>query len=366
MKTLEPFSNVAAISFSGLLEASGLVLLFLAVLFFGSKWLPGKRIELADPEDASKTWVLNGLLLFLLLLVILALLKVFEIASLASLHERFFELFVVTNIIAIVATGWVYWRGKSSSTTSQGFLRDFFLGRQLNPTLASVDLKIFCYRPSLIALALFNISFAVVQYERYGELSSSMMLYQLFTFVYILNYFQFEAGMVYTWDIVSERFGFMLVWGDLVVVPFFYCLPGWWLVDASVELHPLILGGLVLLFFFGFWMFRGANQQKHRFKLNPQCKVWGRQAETLEGRLLISGFWGIGRHLNYTGEICIYAAFVLLAASVAWPPLLLLAWLIGLLSHRAWRDERRCREKYGELWDRYKQRARFAMVPYVY
>ena len=34
---------------------------------------------------------------------------------------------------------------------------------------------------------------------------------------------------------------------------------------------------------FGFWLFRGANEQKHRFKQDPNVKIWGRPAETLDG-----------------------------------------------------------------------------------
>ena len=31
-------------------------------------------------------------------------------------------------------------------------------------------------------------------------------------------------------DVIAERFGWMLIWGDYVLVPFFYSLPGWFLV----------------------------------------------------------------------------------------------------------------------------------------
>ena len=165
--------------------------------------------------------------------------------------------------------------------------------------------------------------------------------------------------MIHTWDIISERFGWMLVWGDYVLVPFFYCLPGWWLVHAPDPLSPAAAMPIVLLFAFGFWLFRGANQQKHGFKRDPDIRIWGQPARTLDGRLLVSGFWGIGRHLNYTGEICIYLAFALTTGFVSWGPYLLPAWLAGLLWHRSIRDERRCRAKYGELWERYTQRARF-------
>ena len=343
-----------------------IVLGFIVALFLGSKFLPGHQVKLPDEDGSSRVCKLNGLSLFLLLLILVGVGQAFEWISLSVLYTHFVALLIVANVFAIGLTTWLHWRGRHSNGGTSQFLRGFFLGREMNPTLFGVDLKIFSYRPSLIALALFNMSFAVVQYESYGELTTAMMLYQIFTFIYILNYFQFEQGMVHTWDIVSERFGFMLVWGDFVLVPFFYCVTGWALVHAQSDLSLLSSVGLVVLFVFGFWMFRGANQQKHRFKQDANVKIWGQPAEALEGKLLVSGFWGIGRHLNYTGEILVYLAFVLTAGLASWVSFLLPAWLIVLLVHRSWRDEQRCRRKYGSLWDRYTARARFSMVPFVH
>ena len=273
---------------------------------------------------------------------------------------------MAANAFAFALAGWLYWRGARAPGAAPGFWRGYFCGVDAGPVRFGLDLKLFSYRPSLIGLALINASFAVVQWETYGELTLAMALYQAFTFLYVLNYFQFEQGMIHTWDIISERFGWMLVWGDYVLVPFFYCLPGWWLVHAPDPLSPAAAMAIVLLFAFGFWLFRGANQQKHGFKRDPDIRIWGQPALTLDGRLLVSGFWGIGRHLNYTGEICIYLAFALTTGFTSWGPYLLPAWLAGLLWHRSIRDERRCRAKYGELWERYTQRARFSMLPFIH
>ena len=273
---------------------------------------------------------------------------------------------MAANAFAFALAAWLYWRGMRAPGAAPGFWRGYFCGVDAGPVRFGLDLKLFSYRPSLIGLALFNASFAVVQWETYGGLTLAMALYQAFTFLYVLNYFQFEHGMIHTWDIISERFGWMLVWGDYVLVPFFYCLPGWWLVHAPDPLSPAAAMAIVLLFVLGFWLFRGANQQKHGFKRDPDVTIWGQPARTLDGRLLVSGFWGIGRHLNYTGEICIYLAFALTAGFASWGPYLLPAWLAGLLWHRSIRDERRCRAKYGELWERYTQRARFSMLPFIH
>ena len=363
-----PLPEALSIPATGtVLEAALMLLVFVGLLFLGSILLPGVRVDGPQVNGEPGAYRLNGLALFLLTVLVAALAQVFGWFSLAVLHTHFVALFSAANVFAFAFSGWLYWRGAGAQDVPAGFLRGFFFGREQNPACFGVDLKLFSYRPSLIGLALFNLSFAVVQYDTYGELTPAMALYQVFTFLYVLNYFQFEHGMVHTWDIVSERFGWMLVWGDYVLVPFFYCIAGWWLVDAPASLlSPGAAAGIVLLFLFGFWLFRGANEQKHRFKQDPDTSIWGKPAQTLDGRLLVSGFWGIGRHLNYTGEICVYLAFVLTTGFASWIPFLLPLWLVALLAHRARRDERRCRAKYGELWARYKQRARFSMLPFVY
>lgn len=351
---------------SSMLLALLAVIGFLAFLIVGSILLPGRRIERAQDGGVPRIFKLNGLALFLTTALIVGICQAMGWFSLSFLYNHFIALLICANVLAFALSGWLYWRGSADPDASKGFLHGFFFGRELNPGILGVDLKFFSYRPSLIALALFNVSFAVAQYEIYGELSLAMILYQIFTFAYVFNYFQFEYGMVHTWDIVSERFGWMLVWGNFVLVPFFYCIAGLTLVHAKGDLPLLFAIILGVLYVFGFWLFRGANEQKHRFKQDENTKIWGRPAETLDGRLLVSGFWGIGRHLNYTGEICVYLAFVLTVGFESWIPYLLLVWLVGLLWHRSWRDERRCRKKYGELWDRYVERARFSMIPFVH
>ncbi len=356
-------------TFSGqhLLEAAAIFLLFVGVLLVGSRWLPGRNVAgRPDVNGVSRKYKLNGLALFLIVMLVAVLADIFDLISLSVLHTHFAELFVVANIFAWALSGVLYWQASRGQSESPGLWRGVFFGRQLNPTWFGVDLKLFSYRPSLIALALFNVSFAVVQYDTHGGLTLQMILYQAFTLLYVLNYFQFEYGMIYTWDIVSERFGWMLAWGDYVLVPFFYCLAGWWLIDTTDSWPAVAAAAICVLFVVGFCMFRGANEQKHRFKQNTETSIWGRPAESLDGRLLVSGFWGVGRHLNYSGEICVYFSFALTTAFTSWIPYALPVWLTALLWHRSRRDDRRCRAKYGDLWERYTRRVPHALIPRVY
>jgi delta14-sterol reductase len=126
------------------------------------------------------------------------------------------------------------------------------------------------------------------------------------------------------------------------------------------------VAALAALFVVGFVLFRGSNEQKHQFKADPKRPIWGKTPETVGGKLLVSGFWGIGRKLNYTGELCCYLAWSLTTGFQSVVPYLLPLWLMVLFPHRAWRDDQRCRAKYGALWDEYCRRARFRMIPFLY
>jgi protein-S-isoprenylcysteine O-methyltransferase Ste14 len=83
--------------------------------------------------------------------------------------------------------------------------------------------------------------------------------------------------------------------------------------------------------------------------------------------LLINGFWGLSRHINYLGEI-------LMATGIAFStgyPMLIWPWLYPLyyvvfLSTRQIDDGRRCSLKYGELWQTYMKKVPWRIIPFIY
>jgi len=349
---------------AGILEATLALSAFVMLLVIGSLVLPGSVRTGALREDGSRQrYKLNGLLLFALVIGSAIAGEWSGVLSLGSIALRLPALAVAANLLAFGFSLTLFMRSRNRGGP---WLGGFFYGADHNPVWLGLDLKMFSYRPSLIGLGLINISLAALQLERYGSLSIRMALYQAFYFLYVANYFHFEYGMLFTWDVLAERFGWMLVWGDYVLVPFFYSIPGWYLVNNWEPLSSAAMAGVVTLYIAGFCLFRGANQQKHKFKENPQARIWGGPARSIDGRLLISGFWGIGRKLNYTGELAMYWAWTLPCGFHSMIPYLLPLWLTCFLPHRAWRDEKRCRAKYGALWDRYCARARFRMIPFVY
>jgi Delta14-sterol reductase len=356
---------------SNLAWATALWFAFVGGLFILRKVVPGPVRQGQLLRDGTRrSYRLNGLYLLLILAAVIAVGHLTHAFSLTTVHRLFWPLLVVANLFSLAHNAWLIVAGRRRNRArglpDPGLLHDWWFGAELNPELWGVDLKMFAYLPSLMGLWVLNLSFAAAQWSELGYLTTRMALYQSFFTVYIFNYFQFEYGMLHTWDVIAENFGWMLVWGDYAVVPFFYSIGGWYLLANTDPMSPYLAAALVALFVVGLWIFRGSNEQKHRYKEDPMAKIWGRTPETIGGKLLVSGFWGIGRKLNYTGELMVYFSWTICTGFNSIVPYLLPLWLVGLFAHRAWRDDQRCQQKYGELWAEYCRRARFRMIPFIY
>ncbi|MCY4066364.1 MAG: hypothetical protein OXF57_08380, partial [Rhodospirillaceae bacterium] len=177
MPAAEPFVQLSALSGEVLLAAAAMAVGFVALLFLGSALLPGRRIEGPDADGKQRVYKLNGLALFLIAAAAAGLAQVFGWFSLSVLHTHFVALFVAANVFAFALSGWLYFQGVRARRAAPGAWRGFFYGVEAGPIWFGLDLKLFSYRPSLIGLALFNASFAAVQYEAYGGLTLAMALY---------------------------------------------------------------------------------------------------------------------------------------------------------------------------------------------
>ncbi len=353
--------------------AAGMLVGFFAFLFLGSILLPGIQAQ-GQPlaNGARRTYKLSGMTLFFATQAVIAVLTLVFDFSLTPVLSYFKPLLVVANVFSLVALalillkGYVEERAIERHTKLPKLIHDIWFGNQLNPTFCGVDLKMFFYHPSLIGLGVIIAAFAYRQFELYGSLTPQMGLFLCFWWAYLFTHYLKEEFMLSTWDIIAEKFGFMLVWGDTVYVPFWYSICGWWLIDDTLPFHwqaSLALGAFHIL---GHWIFRSANWQKDRYKRDRNAIIWGKPARTLGGRLLISGWWGIGRHVNYTGELMVYLSFALCTRfQSVWPYLLPFSLLL-LLTQRAARDDGKCQAKYGELWEQYCKVARFRVIPFLY
>ncbi|KAJ1324336.1 Delta14-sterol reductase [Microdochium nivale] len=292
---------------------------------------------------------------------------------------------------------------------------DFFIGRELNPRwtlplgLGEVDLKTWLgMRPGLTGWALLNCAFIAQQYRNYGYLSDSILCVALAQGYYVLEGQWAEGGILGMMDFASDGLGFMLVFGDMVWVPFLYSTQCRYLAMFPVHMGPLGVAGVLLTFGVGVYIFRASNAQKIAFRKDPDAPRFKGATfiQTKRGtKLLTSGWWGMARHINYFGDWLQslpfslptgLAGFVVLpAGSVAaaeaaaggaakmmldgrvlvagdaagWGMLVMWfysAWFAWLLIHRERRDDRACAEKYGDDWVAYKKEVPWRILPGVY
>lgn len=368
---------VLPVTADSLLTAAQMLIGYVAALFLGAIFLPGlERDGYPQLDGTQKPYKLTGMTLLFVTHVVVAIMVFGFGVSLTPLITHFWSLFIVANVLALSITAALYFWGRrrgevkrSTAFDSVGvspLVRDLWFGNELNPTWLGVDMKLFMYQPSLIGVGLLTVAFAFAQHELHGVVTPQTWCLLAFWWAYLFSHYVKEEFMLSTWDITSENFGFMLVWGDLVYLPFLYSLPGWWLVDQTTPFAAWQWLSLCAICGVSMWVFREANWQKERYKRNPEKRIWGRPPVRIGGTLLASGFWGIGRKLNYTGEIGVYICFALTAGFVApWPYLLPLA-LTVLLVQRAARDDKKCAAKYGDAWKAYCERTRFRIVPFVY
>ena len=122
------------------------------------------------------------------------------------------------------------------------------------------------------------------------------------------------------------------------------------------------------------------EQRAHVRRAHPHALVWGAKPTVILAKyssgkatktsiLLASGWWGVARHFHYVPEVLASVAWSAPAALVGGGnvlvPFFYSAFLTVLLLDRAYRDDARCAEKYGESWAKYKKMVPYRVIPYV-
>jgi 7-dehydrocholesterol reductase len=178
-------------------------------------------------------------------------------------------------------------------------------------------------------------------------------------------------------DIQHDRAGYYICWGCLVWVPAVYTSAGFYLTGSA----PDISWSNALLIFACGWACIQINyesdHQRYIFRqTNGRCKIWGRkpryiaaQYTTTSGEqknslLLLDGYWKISRHFHYVPEIMASFFWSLPALNTGFVgPYFYVIYLTILLTDRAFRDDNRCRAKYGKYWKQYCDEVPYKIVP---
>lgn len=308
----------------------------------------------------------------------------FDTAPLHLLYDYYGDLALAAIVWCTLLSMYLYlnsFRGTHTNNNNKilaeggnsgNHMYDFFMGRELNPRptiLENFDWKEFCeLRPGLIGWVVLNLSFAVVQKSKLGYVSGSMIVLNLFQGLYVWDALYQEKAILTTMDITTDGFGFMLVFGDMAWVPFTYSLQARYLVDYDPALTVFQLSAIIMINFLGYRIFRGANSQKDLFRKDPNSEEVKHLSylKTKRGtRLLTSGYWGLARKINYTGDWIMGLSWCLLCGLNSIVPYFYAIYFCILLIHRSERDDHMCHVKYGDDWVEYKKIVPYRFIPGV-
>ena len=348
--------------------------LIYAIIFILNAVLPGRWVTgyVTKQNSTEKLrYRLNGIVVLFTVVLIWFLLGYKEIMPWDWLYNYRWQ-----GLIGAIVFGLIFSLAivLPNAAVKKSFLADFYLGRLENPQLwgGRIDAKMWLYLIGAVMLELNALSFCAHHYLLFGAQASCgiFLCTALLTF-FLIDYLTFEEVHLYTYDLFAERVGFKLGWGCIAFYPYFYSIPLWATVDLPSGNSPtwyLVLSALV--FFSGWVLSRGANLQKYFFKKNPNQTFLGITPETItDGNkiLLVNGFWGLSRHINYLGEILMATGLVLAVGH----PLLIAPWLyplyyVVLLFPRQIDDDKRCALKYGELWKVYLKKVPYRIIPFIY
>lgn len=341
------------------------------------------------------------------------------------IYDNYLQILTANILISYALATFVYVRSFSvkpgnkqhrelaAGGNTGNMLYDWFIGRELNPRctiplIGEIDIKSFCeLRPGLLAWILLDLTFVAHQYKTYGYITDSIVLITIFQAFYVLDSYWMEPAILTTMDITTDGFGFMLAFGDLAWVPCAYSLQAKYLAVYPLHLGIYGVAGVLATVGVGYYIFRGANNEKNRFRTNPNDPRVAhlKYMETKAGsKLLISGWWGTARHINYLGDWIMAWAYCLptgiagylvqhgkVDGAVAdgsfltrgpfvdthvfqgdargWGMLITYFYVVYfgvLLVHREMRDEEKCIRKYGDDWEKYRKVVRWRIIPGIY
>ncbi|CAF3424729.1 unnamed protein product [Rotaria socialis] len=338
---------------------------------------------------------LNGLMAYLLTFIAYYIICYhYHTIPSTFLADNFTLLLVASNILSfIIAIGVsiLAYQQNNYQFISQNLMYDFWMGYSRNPRLYNFDLKFFFEgRPGLMLWILLNISFIEKQKQNFdGHYSLSIIIINIFQILFVTDYYYFEEAILTTWDIMEEKFGLMMIWGDIVFVPFFFSIQIHYLSLHSPSIQILSTSYLVFclcLCISGFLLFRIANLQKHHFShdssyvLGLSCynyflkRLFGmnrcnmpKYIRTKRGpKILYSGCWGIARRMNLTGDILQSIGWCLLCSFNHFIPYTYIIYLIVCFMHRERRDNEVCQRKFGSDWNRYTNIVQWRFFPNIY
>uniref|UniRef100_A0A4W3KF28 Delta(14)-sterol reductase TM7SF2 n=1 Tax=Callorhinchus milii TaxID=7868 RepID=A0A4W3KF28_CALMI len=246
---------------------------------------------------------------------------------------------------------------------SGNFLQELMLGREINPKFGKLPIKFF------FMVRIGYLGWVTLKMNEKPPLAFSLVV--LFQLVYVVDTLIDEETILITKEITKESIGFLMVFGEIVWIPFTSSLPVNYLYYNSQELSYLQVTAISTLFgkTVGFFIYLKSNQQKNNFRKDPHDKAFAhlKTINTTSGKkLLVSGWWGWLRHPNYLGDILCYLSWTLPCGFCHIIVYFNMVLVFRLLMERAEEIEEDCHQRYGQAWEEYCRRIQYKFIPHVY
>ncbi|KAF2141914.1 uncharacterized protein K452DRAFT_318267 [Aplosporella prunicola CBS 121167] len=289
-------------------------------------------------------------------------------------------------LVAIVGYVSAFARGVQHRMTGN-HVYDFFMGAELNPRLFSwLDFKMFQeVRIPWYMLFLLSLGAALKQYNELGYVSGEVCFILMAHFLYGNACAKGEELIITSWDIYYEKWGFLLIFWNLAGVPLTYCHCTIYLATHHPSEYHWSRGSLALLFttyLFAYWVWDTANSQKNMFRAIERGSELNRKTfpqlpwkfvkdpkvvHTDTGdNILCDGWYGMARKVHYTCDWFFAFSWGLITGFNSPFPWFYSAFFTVMIIHRARRDIRRCRKRYGAAWEKYERQVPYLFIPYVF
>lgn len=266
---------------------------------------------------------------------------------------------------------------------------DYYWGVELYPHLGPfVSLKIlinsrfgmFLWQLIILVAWKTNYEFYIASYNR-GIINWPITAITILLTIYLSKFYYWEDGYMQTIDTTYDRFGYYLAWGCIAFIPGFFPLNSLYLVKHSPMesfgffSFVIVVGFGILFIWLTYWTDR---QRQIARATNGKCDIWGKPAKVIRATyldnygiskktiLLVSGFWGITRHINYTFELLVALLVCSPALLTSWIPYFYFIFLLVLVIHRTVRDDDKCSKKYGIYWSEYCALVPYKMIPGIF
>jgi len=256
----------------------------------------------------------------------------------------------------------------------------------LHPRIGSVDVKMVAEtRVSWTLLLLVTIGSYIETYRNVGSWLNPTLFMVLAHGLYGNACAKGEHFIPYTWDITTEKFGWMLCWWNFAGVPLTYCYQslflarhGWDLVlPVPAWAYYSIITVCLLT---AYWIWDEANYHKCYFKMERRGEIINRNLfptfrhvknpKTIKddkGReLLIDGWYSWARKIHYTADLSMALLWGLSCGFGAGAPYVYFGFFFVMITHRMSRDEAKCQAKYGDTWRKYTEAVPYRFIPRVF